>query len=78
MTVASVLEHVRDFAALIADPANDAGFAVLRAAELTGRPLGTADFVAGLERTLKRRIARRAPDRKPAQPALSPEPAKPV
>ena len=62
---------MRDFAALIADPANDAGFVVLRAAELTGRPLGTADFVAGLERILKRSIARRAPGGKPAQPALS-------
>jgi hypothetical protein len=31
-----------------------------------GRPLGSADFVADLERRLGRRIARRACGRKPA------------
>ena len=65
--VAPVLDRVKDFAALIADHANDSGFAALRAAEQTGRPLGTTDFIAGLERILKRRIARRAPGRKPGQ-----------
>ncbi len=39
---------------------------VLRVAETTGRSLGTADFVADLERRLGRSIARRAPGRKPA------------
>jgi hypothetical protein len=33
--------------------------------EDSGRPLGTADFVTGLERLLGRPIARRAPGRKP-------------
>jgi hypothetical protein len=60
-----VLSRVSDFAALIADRANDASFAALRAAEHTGRPLGMKDFIEGLERTLGRRIARRAPGRKP-------------
>lgn len=45
-----------------------AAFATLRAAELTGRPLGTADFVADLERRLGRPVARRAPGRKPKPP----------
>ena len=67
VTVAPVLARVNDFGALIADGADDTGFAALRAAELTGRPLGNADFIEGLERILKRRIARRAPGRKPAQ-----------
>jgi len=58
---------VQDFAALIAESANDSGFALLRAAEQTGRPLGTADFVERLERILGRSIARRAPGRKPKQ-----------
>jgi putative transposase len=40
-----------------------------RAAESTGRPLGNAQFVAGLERLLGRPIARRAPGRKPADRA---------
>jgi hypothetical protein len=34
-------------------------------AEGSGRPLGTAEFVTGLERLLGRPIARRAPGRKP-------------
>jgi hypothetical protein len=41
-------------------------FAALRRAENTGRPVGTAEFVAGLERVLGRRIARRAPGPAPA------------
>jgi putative transposase len=65
VTVAPVLGRVTDFAALLADPANETGFAALRAAEHTGRPLGTRDFIEGLERVLGRRIARRAPGRKP-------------
>ncbi len=67
VSVRPVLDRVTDFAALIADQADDAGFAVLRSAEQTGRPLGTADFIAGLERILRRPIARRAPGRKPKQ-----------
>jgi len=57
---------VDDFAAFIETGPDDPAFASLRAAETTGRPLGTADFVAGLERRLGRPIARRAPGRKPA------------
>ena len=34
--------------------------------ESTGRPVGTAEFVTGLERVLGRRIARRAPGPAPA------------
>ena len=68
VTVGPVLERMKDFAALLAEPANDSGFAALRAAEQTGRPLGTADFIEGLERILGRPIARRAPGRKPKQP----------
>ena len=44
----------------------DQDFGDLRLAEGSGRPLGTADFVTGLERLLGRPIARRAPGRKPA------------
>lgn len=67
VSVRPVLDRVKDFAALIAERADDTGFAALRAAEQTGRPLGTPDFVAGLERILGRPIARRAPGRKPKQ-----------
>jgi len=64
--VRPVLDRVEDFAALIETDADDPAFAALRAAESTGRPLATADFVADLERRLGRPIARRAPGRKPA------------
>ena len=36
--------------------------AALRRAESTGRPVGIAEFVTGLERVLGPRIARRAPN----------------
>ena len=36
-------------------------FSELRRAEATGRPLGTPEFVTGLENLLGRKIARRAP-----------------
>jgi len=67
VAVKPVLDRVGDFARLIADRDNDSAFAALRAAEQTGRPLGTAEFIEGPERVLGRRIARRAPGRKPAQ-----------
>lgn len=63
--VAPVLERTEDFAALIAGAADDRSFAALRASEGSGRPLGNADFIAGLERLLGRKVARRAPGRKP-------------
>jgi hypothetical protein len=53
---------VPDIATLIAVEGDDeASFARLRAAEGTGRPLGNAAFIAGLERILGRGIGRRAP-----------------
>jgi putative transposase len=55
---------------LRADTDDEAAFAALRSAETTGRPLGNADFIEGLERLLGRSIARRAPGRKPAPTAL--------
>jgi hypothetical protein len=39
-------------------------FSDLRRAESTGRPVGAADFVSGLEKVLGRKIERRAPGRK--------------
>ena len=61
-----MLDRIADFAALIATDAGDPAFGALRAAETRGRPMGTADFVAGLERVLGRPITRRALGRKPA------------
>ncbi len=61
--VRPVLDRMPHFQALLDASAND-DFAALRRAEATGRPLGTDDFVADLERLLGRPIARRAPGRK--------------
>jgi putative transposase len=63
--VRPVLDRIADFAGLVRTETEDAAFTALRAAEQTGRPLGTADFVADLEQRLGRPIARRAPGRKP-------------
>jgi putative transposase len=61
--VKPVLERVRSFADLLAeDEGKDYG--EFRRAESTGRPLGTEDFIEGLERILGRTIARRSAGRK--------------
>jgi putative transposase len=68
VSVQPVLQRVCDLAALL-QPATEqeAAFASLRSAEGTGRPLGNAEFIAGLERILGRPLARRAPGRKSRQ-----------
>ena len=48
-------------------------FTELRRAEATGRPLGAPEFVSGLESLLGRKIARRAPGRKPTTETNRPE-----
>lgn len=67
MTVDPMRDRVQDFAALIADPADDAGFAALRAAENAGRQLGTQDFIDELERVPGRRVARTGANRQSRQ-----------
>jgi putative transposase len=63
--VCPVLHRTSCFAdLLLQDRAED--FAALRRSEGSGRPLGTAEFVTGLERLLGRPIARRSPGPKPA------------
>jgi putative transposase len=64
VTVRAVLDRIPHFAELLSTT-QDQDFEDLRLAEGSGRPLGTAEFVAGLERLLGRPIARRAPGRKP-------------
>lgn len=65
VSVKPVLERVQSFAKLIGGDVEESAFASLRASEQTGRPLGNADFIAGLEQLLGRPVARRAPGRKP-------------
>jgi putative transposase len=65
VTVRPVLNRTSCFADLsLEDRGED--FAALRRSEGSGRPVGTAEFVTGLERLLGRPIARRAPGPKPA------------
>jgi putative transposase len=65
VTVRPVLDRTSCFAdLLLQDRAED--FAALRRSEGSGRPLGTAEFVTGLERLLGRPTARRSPGPKPA------------
>jgi putative transposase len=65
VTVRPVLERIPHLKELL-EVARDDDFSDLRRAESAGRPLGTAEFVDALESVLGRRIARRAPGRKPA------------
>jgi putative transposase len=64
VTVRSVLERTSSFAELLLEDREEE-LASLRRAEGSGRPVGAEEFVTGLERVLGRRIARRAPGRKP-------------
>jgi putative transposase len=64
VTVRPVLDRIPHFVELL-KTTDDPDFADLRLAEGTGQPLGTPEFVTGLERLLGRPIARRAPGRKP-------------
>ncbi len=65
VTVKPVLDRFPHLKALLQQDAEE-DFTDLRRAETTGRPLGAPEFVAGLENLLGRKIARRAPGRKPA------------
>jgi putative transposase len=63
--VRPVLERVDRFSDILQAAPDDAEFKTLRDSEGSGRPLGDADFIAGLERLLGRPLAKRAPGRKP-------------
>lgn len=65
VTVGPLLDRIGDFADFLAAGEDPAAQSALRAAETTGRPLGNAAFVAGLERILGRRLARGRPGPNP-------------
>ena len=63
--VAPLLERIDDIALFLSDTtADEIAFTALRAAELTGRPAGDANFIAALERRLGRALAPRRRGRK--------------
>jgi len=65
VAVRPVLARIANFADLLATPADDPAFEALRRAELIGRPLGSADFVAAVEARLGRRLAPAKRGRRP-------------
>jgi putative transposase len=64
VTVRPVLDKIPHLKDLLHAGMED-DFSELRRAESTGRPLGASEFVAGLQSRLGRKIARRAPGRRP-------------
>ena len=65
-TAAPVRERFPDLEARLAAGEDEALSARLRRAEQIGRPLGSAAFIADLERRTRRRLAPARPGRKPA------------
>ena len=76
VSVRPVLERQPCLSSILADD-DEQGFAALRRAEGSGRPVGTAEFVADLEWLLGRLIAPRAPGRKPGR-AVGEQPSLPL
>jgi putative transposase len=64
VAVRPILDRVANFRNDLLQPSAGEDFSDLRRAESTGRPVGAADFVSGLEKVLGRKIERRAPGRK--------------
>ncbi|MDP1736622.1 MAG: transposase [Caulobacter sp.] len=63
--VAPLLSRIDSFADTLETEPIDGEFSGLRAAETTGRPLGSDAFIADLERRLDRTLARQRPGPKP-------------
>lgn len=55
-TIEPVLSRTGDFAAFLDEDRADGLYDPLRRADAVGRPLGSVDFMAGLENRLKRRL----------------------
>ena len=77
MTVAPLLERPGSMTTLLDTEPEEMALARLRAAELTGRPLGSDDFVTRLEDLVQRRLRRQKPgpnaQRPKAQVIFSPD-----
>ena len=65
VSVRPILDRIPHLKALL-QVETEEDFSELRRAEATGRPLGAPEFVTGLENLLGRKIARRAPGRRPS------------
>ncbi len=65
--VRPLLELAPDWAAFLRSGLDEEQHNAIRASERTGRPLGSAMFVARLEKRLKRRLARQKPGPRPTR-----------
>ena len=68
VAVAPLLDRLGSVTALIDTAPEAVALARLRAAETTGRPLGSDDFVTRLEDLMRRRLRRQKPGRKAKAP----------
>ena len=66
--VEPLLTRAPDWAGFLADGLGEAEHGAIQAAERTGRPLGSDEFVADIERRLGRRLTRQKPGRKARTP----------
>lgn len=69
VTVKPLLDLVPDWATFLRTAPDDADYDAIRSGERTGRPLGSAAFVARLEKRLGRPLARQKPGPKPKDTA---------
>jgi putative transposase len=65
VTVAPVLQRVGDLARFLGEPQDEAAVAAIRGARVTGRPVGSDDWLSGLEASTHRVLARKPPGRRP-------------
>jgi putative transposase len=65
-----LLKRVKDWKAFLSEGQDGATREAIRAAERTGRPLGSAAFVRRLEKKLERPLARMKPGPKPAKSSI--------
>jgi putative transposase len=66
--VAPLIDRIGSVGEWFEAETDDASFSALRAAEASGRPFGSDDFVMQLEQKLGRSLQRRKPGRKPRAP----------
>ncbi len=74
--VRPLLELAPDWAAFLRGGLKREDYDTIRAGERTGRPLGSAAFIKGLERRLKRRLAPQKPGPKPGEPRRADKPGR--
>ncbi len=69
VTVAPILDRVGDFATFLDEDADRPAIDALRLAKSTGRPVGSADWIAGLEAGTRRALA---PEKRGPKPKARP------